>query len=128
MTDFEREDLELKSVMGDKFQDFTGEPETSEEKTYNFCSNNSFDVNWCERKPKDIPVDAQWHPAKAEPSTMQRVVNTAKWTCLFAGLSWLFFYWQESGMMHPSAAVPCMCACTLMVGWAIGKNMVGGKR
>lgn len=114
-------DIGLKGIFGVRFQDETAEEEV-------FTRAPEMKVEWCERKPKDIPVDAQWQPAKAEPSTMQRVMNAAKWTALFAGLSWLFFYWQESGMMHPSAAVPCMCACTAMVGWAIGKNMVGGNK
>ena len=125
MTDFERENLELQKVMGDKFQDVTREPVKAEEDEVYTCSPDSINVRWSEAQK---PREAQWQPPKAEPTTMQRVVNAAKWTSLFASLSLLFFYWQQSGQMQPSAAVPCMCACTAMVGWAIGKNMVGGAR
>lgn len=113
-------DIGLKGIFGERFQD-----ETQEEV---FTRSPEVKVEWCERKAKDIPVEAQWCPAKAEPSLAQRLMNAAKWTGFFGCLSWIFFYWQESGQMHPSAAVPCMCACTAMVGWAIGKNMVGGKK
>ena len=113
------DDIGLKRIFGDRFVDETGE---EKEDVFTPC-HESNTVRWSEPQK---PRDAQWEPVKAEPSTMQKLMNTAKWTCLFGGLSLLFFWWQQTGQMMPSAAVPSMCACTCMVGWSIGKNMVGG--
>ncbi len=74
------------------------------------------------QKPKDKPINAQWEPVKGDPNFMDRMKACAKWCVLFGGLSMLFFYWQQTGQMEASAAVPSMCVCTLMAGVGIGRN------
>lgn len=45
----------------------------------------------------------------------------AKWAVLFGGLSLLIFYWQQSGQMTDSAAVPSLYICALLAGLSVGK-------
>ena len=117
-------DIGLKGIFGDRFKD-ESEPEKAEKDEVYTRSPESINVRWSEpQKPKE----AQWEPVKAEPSFLQKLTNTAKWSFLFGGLSLIFFYWQQTGQMQPSAAVRCMCACTAMVGWSIGKYAFRGNR
>ena len=78
-----------------------------------------------EKKPagKDVPITAQWEPVKPAPNWLDRLKGCAKWTGLFAGLCFLFFYWQQTGLMAPAAAVPSMLTCMLCAGVSIGKNV-----
>ena len=125
MSEFEREDLELKAIMGDKFQDATREPVKAEPKK---VSTNTTTA----KKPKlgipDEAMDAIWSPFDAEPSFNQKLTNCAKWASLFAALYALFYYWQCTGQMQPSASVPAMTACAFMVGWSFGKYAFRGNR
>jgi hypothetical protein len=74
------------------------------------------------------PADAQWEPVRPEPNQMDKLKECAKFTVGFGGLSFLLFYWEQAGLMASSIAVPCMCVCTALAGWGVGKNAVGGKR
>ena len=69
------------------------------------------------------PVDAQWEPAKPAPDMMDKLKGCVKNLFIFGSLSLLFFYWQQTGQMEPSAAVPSMCACTALAGLGVGKNI-----
>ena len=66
------------------------------------------------------PVDAEyetvrtWYDAKA--------VNLVKWALLFICLEYLLFYWQQTGQMQESAAMPSMLVCALFAGISVGKN------
>lgn len=66
------------------------------------------------------PVDAEyetvktWYDAKS--------VNLVKWALLFICLEYLFFYWQQTGKMDESAAMPSMLVCALLAGISVGKN------
>lgn len=87
------------------------------------------------QKPKDKPTnenktveDAKWEPAKPVPNWLDNLKACAKWSVGFGGLCLLLFYWQQTGQMEPSAAVPSMCACAALAGWGVGKNAVGGNR
>lgn len=125
MTDFEREDLELESVMGGKFHDVTREPKKAERKkaSTHICK----EANVAE-KASDKAMDAIWSPFNAEPSFNQKLTNCAKWASLYASLYALFYYWQCTGQMQPSASVPAMTACAVMVGWSFGKYAFRGER
>ena len=73
-------------------------------------------------KTKAVP-DAEHEPIpKYAPSFMDRLKGCAKWAVIFGGLTMLFFYWQQVGMMDPAAAVPSMCACTCLAGFGVGKS------
>lgn len=64
-----------------------------------------------------------WQPVKPAPDEVTRVVNAAKWSVLFGGLCLLFFYWQQTDLMAPAAAVPSMLTCMLCAGVSVGKNL-----
>lgn len=66
-------------------------------------------------------VDAHWEPVKEKPGQMERLKSCGKNALLFGGLCLLVFYWQQTGQMLPSAAVPCMMACSGGAMWYIGR-------
>ena len=66
------------------------------------------------------PVDAEYEPVKTWYDW--KVVNFAKWPLLFIGLEYLIFYWQQTGKMDESAAMPSMLVCALLAGLSVGKN------
>lgn len=70
--------------------------------------------------------DGKWEPVK-EHTWMDKLQESAKWAAGFGGLSFLLFYWEQAGLMASSIAVPCMCICTALAGWGVGKN-VGCKQ
>ena len=76
-----------------------------------------------EVKPTEKPITAQWEPVKADPNWLDRLKGCVKWTSLFSGLCFLFFYWQQTGLMASAAAVPSMLVCMLCAGVSIGKNV-----
>jgi hypothetical protein len=78
-----------------------------------------------EKKPagKDTPIAAQWKPVKPDPNDLDRLKASAKWSAMFGGLCLLIFYWQQTGLMDPAAAMPCMLTCMLLTGVNIGKNL-----
>lgn len=103
--DLDPEDIGLKQIMGNRFQDTTKkpmvEPFARETVTCDYT-----DIPKPEMKTK-------------KPNT--KLMKCAKWSSLFIALGLLFFYWQHSGQMAPSASIPSMLACAAMVGWSFGK-------
>ena len=73
-------------------------------------------------------VDASWFPIKPAPDFMDKLKATVLWVAGFGALCMLFFYWQQTGQMASSAAVPSMCVCTALAGFGIGKNAFGRVR
>ncbi len=133
MTDFEREDLDLKAIMGDKFIDETDE--AKEEMTFNFCSGNTVDIS-AKKTPKcreanvapkpSKEVDAEWHPKK-ERNWMDDLKDCAKAALIFGGLNILIWYWMATDLMAETIALPSMIVCACLMGLGIGKVM-GGKK
>ena len=72
------------------------------------------------QKPADKPVDAEYEPVKTWYD--EKTVNMVKWVLVFVGLEYLFFYWQQTGQMQSTAAVPSMIVCALLAGISVGKN------
>lgn len=72
------------------------------------------------QKPTIKPVDEEYDPVKKWYD--EKSVNLVKWVLIFIGLEYLFFYWQQTGKMDESAAMPSMLACTLLAGINVGKN------
>ena len=66
------------------------------------------------------PMDAEYEPVKTWYD--EKVVNMVKWVVLFMSLEYLFFYWQQTGQMEESAAMPSMIVCALLAGISVGKN------
>lgn len=72
------------------------------------------------QKPTETPVNAEYEPVKTWYD--EKTVNMVKWSVIFMGLEYLFFYWQQTGQMKSSAAVPSMIVCALLAGISVGKN------
>ena len=72
------------------------------------------------QKPTSKPMDAEYEPVKTWYDG--KTVNLVKWVVLFIGLEYLVFYWQQTGQMQESAAMPSMIVCALLAGISVGKN------
>lgn len=72
------------------------------------------------QKSTSKPMDAEYEPVKNWYD--EKTVNCVKWFLIFAGLEYLFFYWQQTGQMQESAAMPSMIVCALLAGVSVGKN------
>jgi hypothetical protein len=66
------------------------------------------------------PMDAEYQPVKTWYD--EKTFNMVKWSVVFMGLEYLFFYWQQTGQMESSAAMPSMIVCALLAGISVGKN------
>lgn len=96
----------LKGIFGDRFHDETGKAPPAAA------------VNTTRK-----PMDAKWEPAKPDPNWLENLKACVKHVAIFGGLSILFFYWQQTGQMDSSAAVPSMCACTALAGLGVGRHV-----
>lgn len=72
------------------------------------------------QKPTSEPEDAEYEPVKTWYD--EKAVNLVKWALLFICLEYLLFYWQQTGQMQESAAMPSMLVCALLAGISVGKN------
>lgn len=108
-------DAGLKAIMGNRFHDETQKDIFKKETT----------TTTKEKKdPHKVThdfKDGKWEPVK-ERNWMDNLKGCAKWAIGFGGLSFLLFYWEQAGLMAESVAVPCMCLCTALAGWGVGKN------
>lgn len=73
-----------------------------------------------EQKPTEKPMDAKYEPVKTWYD--EKIVNMVKWVVVFMGLEYLFFYWQQTGQMQSTAAIPSMIVCAALAGISVGKN------
>lgn len=71
-------------------------------------------------KETSEPEDAEYEPVKTWYD--EKAVNLVKWVIIFICLEYLFFYWQQTGQMQESAAMPSMLVCALLAGISVGKN------
>lgn len=71
-------------------------------------------------KATSEPEDAEYEPVKTWYDA--RAINLVKWALLFICLEYLLFYWQQTGQMQESAAMPSMLVCALLAGISVGKN------
>ena len=72
------------------------------------------------QKSTEKPMDAEYEPVKNWYD--EKAVNMVKWVVVFMGLEYLFFYWQQTGQMQSTAAMPSMIVCALLAGISVGKN------
>lgn len=72
------------------------------------------------QKTASKPMDAEYEPVKNWYD--EKTVNCVKWFLIFAGMEYLFFYWQQTGQMQSTAAMPSMIVCALLAGISVGKN------
>ena len=115
-------DAGLKGIFGDRFQDVT-EPvkAISKKETPTKCKEANV-----AQKPTEKAMDAQWEPVKPAPDFMEKLKNTAKDVCLYAVLSLVLFYWQQTGRLEVTTSWYALLMCVGMVFFAIGKNCRGG--
>ena len=76
--------------------------------------------NKAAQNPTSEPVDAEYEPFKTWYD--KKTVNMVKWAAVFIGLEYLLFYWQQTGQMQESAAMPSMLVCAALAGISVGKN------
>ena len=106
-------DEELQGIFGSRYSDESTAPVKKVEKTE--------PVKPAEKKRVDPLEPAKWAPPKPAPDWLAKLKMSTKWTVLYSGLCVLFFYWQQTGLMDPAAALPSMLACTLLAGVSIGR-------
>ena len=112
-------DAGLKAIMGNRFHDETQkEPQkdiSKKETTTTTC------LKSLSKRSPEVYKEGNWNTSK-ERTWMDNLKGCAKWATGFGGLSFLLFYWEQAGLMAESVAVPCMCLCTALAGWGVGKN------
>ena len=102
---------------------FTGETTGSQkpvETKKNFANKEHVKKKKIAQKPSSEPMDAEYEPVKTWYDA--KTVNMVKWVMVFMGLEYLFFYWQQTGQMQSTAAMPSMIVCALLAGISVGKN------
>lgn len=114
MTDMNKEDRDLAEI-------FSGEDRPLHPDTLHIPLGKTAPKKEAPKKEQK-PVTEQWELEKPLPNSMDKLKACVKSTFLFGGLSLMFFYFQQSGQMDMSAAMPCICACCVLAGWGVGKN------
>ena len=123
MTDFEREDLELAAMMGGRFSDETNEPavEPVAKPTAKKYSNPGKNTPAREKLTESL-----WQPVKPAADFTEKLKRTTKDVGLYAALSLILFWWQQSGRLDYTTAWWALLVCVGMVFFSIGKNFRGG--
>lgn len=103
-----------------KFTDATVKPQKPAETEKKAESKLHSKENKVAQKPTSEPVDAEYDQVKTWYD--EKAVNLVKWALLFICLEYLLFYWQQTGQMQESAAMPSMLVCALLAGISVGKN------
>lgn len=114
-------DIGLKEIFGNRFQDI-GESVTTESPKASYHTAPTAKVA---RNPNEDSVESYWEPARTVPNFFDNLKRCAKSVALFGGLNVLVFYWQYSGLMAQSIALPCMLVCAVLAGFGIGKAFGG---
>lgn len=103
-----------------KFTDATTKPSQTAKAEKNSVRKEPVEEKKTAQKSVDKPMDAEYEPVKTWYD--EKTVNMVKWVVLFIGLEYLVFYWQQTGQMQSTAAVPSMIVCALLAGVSVGKN------
>ncbi len=114
------EDIGLQQVMGKRFQ-------SGSQQSGKFLRAEESTTSTQAEKKAQKPKDAQWEPIK-EHTWMDDLKECAKSSLLFGGLNMLIWYWQTSGLVAESVAMPCMLICAALFGLGIGKCCRRGNR
>ena len=125
MSDFEREDMELAEVMGGRFVDLTngdaGKPTAKAETKKQTVPAKS--VNEEEKS-----ADSQWEPVKPSANWFDKLRTTAKNVCLYAVLSMILFWWQQTGRLEETTSWYALCVCIGMMFFTIGRTWNGAVK
>ena len=103
-----------------KFTDETTKAQKTMETAKKPASKEHVEEKKTAQKPTSKPMDAEYEPVKTWYD--EKTVNMVKWVVFFMALEYLFFYWQQTGQMQSTAAMPSMIVCALLAGISVGKN------
>ena len=103
-----------------KFTDATMRPSQPVKSEKNQASKEHEKEKKTAQKPTGEPMDAEYQPVKTWYN--EKAVNMVNCVVIFIALEYLFFYWQQTGQMKSTAAVPSMIVCALLAGISVGKN------
>ena len=118
INELDEQDIGLKMVMGDRFQDETMDAPVAVE--IEAPSTKTVKVKKVAQKPTNNPKEAKREPV-AEPSFTQKLMTCGKKASIYALVSVLVSYWQQTGQMDSSAALPCLIVCAAMIGCTYGR-------
>lgn len=132
MNDMNKEDMELEEM-------FHGEEKPLHPDTVHITLNGSAKptakpVSDKQSEPvknvpeKEKPIEALWEPVKPAPDFMAKLKATAKDVCLYAVLSLVLFYWQQTGRIDITTSWYALLVCVGMVFFSVGKNCRGGVK
>ena len=108
----------LKAVMGDKFQDMSQEPRKEAPKAaqdfrmYPPIPGTAADFKVQDSEHMEYPTYA--------PNWFDRLKGCGKYALVCGALVVVFWYWNITGLMESSAAIPCMLVCGTYGGFKIG--------
>ena len=103
-----------------KFTDATTAAQKPAESEKKPASNLPTKEKKMSKKSTREPIDAEYEPVKTWYD--EKAVNLVKWALFFICLEYLFFYWQQTGKMGESVAMPSMLVCAILAGISVGKN------
>lgn len=103
-----------------KFTDTTVKPTQHVKEEKKTVNKEPVNEKKASQKQTDSPMDAEYEPVKTWYD--EKTVNMVKWVVVFIGLEYLVFYWQQTGQMQSTAAMPSMIVCALLAGISVGKN------
>lgn len=113
----------LKAIFGDRFHDIS-EPAKAvfkkETPTVSYIGKGA-------QKTKHEPVEAQWEPIK-ENTWMDNLKAIVKDVALYAFLSLVLFWWQQTGRLEETTSWYALLFCVGMVFFSVGKICRGGDR
>jgi hypothetical protein len=74
---------------------------------------------------KEKPVDAQWKPVKPTPNYMDKLKGSVKNMALYAVMSAILFWWQQTGRLEETTAWYALLLCVGMVFFTVGRTWNG---
>lgn len=82
------------------------------------------------KQSKDVPkeekpVNAQWEPVKPSPNWFDKLKTTAKDVCLYAVLSVILFWWQQTDKLDVTTSWYALLVCIGMMFFTIGRTWNG---
>lgn len=113
----------LKAIFGDRFHDIS-EPVNAVSKKETHTNPQPTKVA---KKVKHEPVEAQWEPTK-ENTWYDNLKAIVKDVALFAFLSFVLFWWQQTGRLEVTTSWYALLFCVGMVFFSVGKHCRGGDR
>lgn len=113
----------LKAIFGDRFHDIS-EPVKAVSKKE---TPTTPQPTKAAQKAKHEPVEAQWEPIK-ENTWMDNLKAIVKDVALYALLSLVLFWWQQTGRLEVTTSWYALLFCVGMVFFSVGKNCRGDRR